>query len=94
MDAEDIGNIEMMKHLGALNKSLFFSELKENVDLVIPFDEISIGKQLKKYFGKFNADSLFYKSSLPPLVIQTINNIVLDRKQQVDMKEILRTSLY
>jgi len=27
MDAEDIGNIEMMKHLGALNKSLFFSDL-------------------------------------------------------------------
>lgn len=27
MDAEDIGNIDMMKHLGALNKSLFFSDL-------------------------------------------------------------------
>lgn len=36
-----------MKELGALNKCLFFSEFEENVDLVVPFDTIEIGKHLE-----------------------------------------------
>lgn len=43
MDADAIINVEKMRELGALNKSLFFSEFEENVDLVVPFDTIEIG---------------------------------------------------
>ena len=83
-----------MRQLGALNKSLFFSEFDENVDLVVPFDRIGLGQHIKPYFANFNPKSLFQRSSLPPLVIQSILNVILDRKQNVDMKEMLRTSLY
>lgn len=94
MNGDEVINHDLMKQLGALNKSLFFSEFDENVDLVLPFDQISIGTELKKYFGRFEHDSLFHRSSLPPLVTQSVNNILLDRKQNVDMKEMLRSSLY
>ena len=60
MESDDIINLELMQQLGALNKSLFFSEFEENVDLVVPFDEISIGKEMKKYFGNYKRESLFY----------------------------------
>lgn len=68
MNGEEVINLDLMKQLGALNKSLFFSEFDENVDLVLPFDEISIGSELKKYYGKFNPDSLFHRSSLSPMI--------------------------
>lgn len=94
MDDEDIINLEKMRELGALNKSLFFSEFEENVDLVVPFDTVAIGEHVKKYFGRYKADSLFHKSSLPPLLLQSINNVILDRSQNTDMKEVLRSCLY
>jgi len=62
--------------------------------LVIPFDTVHFGEHVKKYFGKYNAGSLFHQSSLPTLVQQNVNNMILDRKQNVDMKELLRVCLY
>lgn len=59
VDDDDIINLEKMRELGALNKCLFFSEFEENVDLVVPFDTVDIGKGVKKYFGKYNSSSLF-----------------------------------
>lgn len=94
MNEEDIINLELMRELGALNKCLFFSEFEENVDLVVPFDTIAFGKDVKHYFGNFNAESLFHESSLPPMVIQALNNVILDRRLKTDMKEVLRSCLY
>ena len=37
-------NDELREKLMSLNQSLFMSETLENIDVVIPFDNVSIGK--------------------------------------------------
>jgi len=39
---------------------LFFSEITENVELMIPFDEVKIGSELEKYFGNYNNEKVFH----------------------------------
>lgn len=57
-------NAETRQELINLNQSLFFSETEENIELVIPFDTVDIGKNQKKYMKNFNKDSVFHQSSL------------------------------
>lgn len=43
-------NLQTRQTLMDLNSSLFMSESMENIDLLIPFDNISIGSGMKEYF--------------------------------------------
>jgi hypothetical protein len=69
MSEDEITNFETRKSLISLNQSLFFSEIMENIDLVIPFDNIKIGSKLKNYMGNYLENSIFHQSSIQTLVV-------------------------
>ena len=69
MSEDEITNFETRKSLISLNQSLFFSEIMENIDLVIPFDNIKIGSKLKNYMGNYLKNSIFHQSSIQTLVV-------------------------
>ena len=69
------------------NQSLYLSEALENIELMIPFDKIEIGKSISKYFGQYKEDSVFHQSSIHSLVYQNIYNILQNKTDNVDMVE-------
>jgi hypothetical protein len=64
---------------------LFFSEITDNVDLMIPFDDVNIGSGLKKYFGNYNNEKVFHQSAIQTLVQQNIYNIIQQKRENIDM---------
>ncbi len=52
MNEEDIINMQTKQSLIDLNQSLFYSEIHENIELVVPFgQEIKLGKEISKFFN-------------------------------------------
>lgn len=47
MSDEERTNLQMRQSLIDLNNSLFMSEALENVDMLVPFDKIKIGSEMK-----------------------------------------------
>jgi hypothetical protein len=64
MSEEERTNAKMRQSLMDLNTSLFMSEIQENVEIIVPFDSISIGKKQKEYMGNYNKELLFHQTSL------------------------------
>lgn len=57
----------------------------EDIELLIPFDKISIGSKVKPYFSGYNKDSAFHSSAIHSLVYQNVYNILQNKKSHVDM---------
>lgn len=57
---EERTNAETRQELMNLNLSLFLSETQENYELVVPFDVLQIGKNLKPYLEEYNDKMLFH----------------------------------
>jgi hypothetical protein len=65
MNEEDIINMQTKQNLIDLNQSLFYSEIHENIELVVPFgQEIKIGSEINKFFNLYKKEKLFHQSSL------------------------------
>jgi hypothetical protein len=73
---------------------LFLSEI-EDIDLVVPFDTIEIGKHQAQHFGNYKKDSMFHQSALQTLVQQNVNHLVQNRNTGIhDMTDFLAKTLY
>ena len=46
--------VETKKELIRLNQALLYSEL-EDIDLVVPFDRISVGEKMKPYYDPMDS---------------------------------------
>jgi len=47
-----------------LNYSLFLSESMENIEMMIPFDEINLGESNEMNFMNYKNDLLFHQSGI------------------------------
>ena len=59
-DEAERTNAMTRQQLIDINQSLFFSEITEISDLVIPFDQIQVGKSLSKYLSNYNNEKIFH----------------------------------
>ena len=73
---------------------MFLSETLEDIDLVIPFDTVDIGKKQRQFFDSYNPDLLFHKSSLPTLVQSDIYSLLQRPKEVHDMSDLVHKLLY
>ena len=61
MNEEDIINMQTKQSLIDLNQSLFYSEIHENIELVVPFgQEIKLGKEIFKFFNSYKKENIFH----------------------------------
>lgn len=72
----DKTNLETRQKLIDLNYSLFLSESLDNIELMIPFDKISLGKHNTDFFGNYKKDLLFHQSGVQSLVQQNIYRVL------------------
>lgn len=63
-DEAERTNAETRQQLIDINQSLFFSEITEIADLVIPFDHVEIGKSLNGYMSNYNNEKMFHQSAI------------------------------
>lgn len=75
-DEAERTNAQTRQQLVDINQSLFFSEITENADLIVPFDKVEIGKSLQPYFANYDTEKIFHQSSIQTLVYQNVYNIV------------------
>ena len=73
---EERVNLQMREDLTSLNNSLFLSEAHENIDFLIPFDEVSIGSKQKVFLENYQKDSSWHRSGLESLVPSTIASVL------------------
>ena len=66
----------MRQDLVNLNTALFLSESNENIELLIPFDEVNIGSKQKMFMENYQKDSMFHRSGLESLVPSTIASVL------------------
>ena len=84
----------MRQELVNLNNSLFLSEAHENIDFLIPFDEVSIGSKQKVFLLNYQKDSIWHRSGLESLVPSTIASVLQQKNKMHDMGEIVKHCIY
>jgi hypothetical protein len=48
----------------------------DNLDMVVPFDRVEVGKQLRKQVRELDGQCLFHRSAVESLVVQNINDVI------------------
>ena len=73
-----------------INQAMLYSAL-EDIDLVVPFDRINVGKKVKKYFEPL--DNCFTATGIFSMVYSNIVDTLVG-SPQMDMTEFTKYSLY
>jgi hypothetical protein len=60
MDEQERTNAQTRQLLLDINQSLFMSEITENSELLIPFDEVRLGSKLKEFLSGYDNQKVFH----------------------------------
>ena len=88
--SNDETNPDMQRELLSINQAMLYSAL-EDIDMVVPFDQIKLGEKTKKYFEP--VDNAFTATGIYSMVYSNILDTLVGDKQ-MDMTEFTKYSLY
>jgi len=72
-----------------VNQSLWLSELAEEIDLVIPLDTPVFGASTSLESTHFNNDSLFHKSALYSLAIDSLAHHLYHKSSPMELRDLI-----